>query len=365
MHKAFLLPVIKFPLAEEVLTASVEGCHCQKKSKATARKIAPLSKVKKKLMDLPFDNIGITNLVPDDVLNREDVDVINADRFDSDPGNDEERNYRKRRLAELRTEMEGVINASGTGPTGPYSGIKVGPSGSSGPTTRSKKIKNTGTNDDSQASSSFLDAHDKWDLCPWVLVNLDIPVKAIQYQLQRELEVHISMSKAFRAKAKAEREIRDHVLQYSMLTDYRIYVCLGALKLGMVYCGQAYKDLLRRAASATNVRDFEKFGQDGLGGSGVGAVIGLSVAAGEGGTSDPGGAGVASQGLSHTRWTRRRVQTERISPKKRTPTQPASQPSTSSQVPVSQIRNKDGREMGDGVLTQSSAAGGASEWSFL
>ncbi|GKE88636.1 hypothetical protein Tco_1566111 [Tanacetum coccineum] len=43
----------------------------------------------------------------------EDVEVINVDGFNSDPGNDEERNYRKRRLAELRTEMEGVINASG------------------------------------------------------------------------------------------------------------------------------------------------------------------------------------------------------------------------------------------------------------
>nr|GFA10358.1 hypothetical protein [Tanacetum cinerariifolium] len=43
----------------------------------------------------------------------DDVDVINADGFDSDPGNDEEINYRKRRLAELRTEMEGVINTSG------------------------------------------------------------------------------------------------------------------------------------------------------------------------------------------------------------------------------------------------------------
>ncbi|GJU63043.1 heat stress transcription factor B-4-like protein [Tanacetum coccineum] len=276
-------------------------------------------------MDLPFDNIGITNLVSDDVLEGEDVDVINADGFDSDPGNDEERNYRKRRLAELRTEMEGVINASGqwkysfytgqkfntpkeakdrvylhsiesrrnlklykndsvrirarcegkvpvftmsqgTGPTGPNRGMEAGPSGSSGPTTRSKKRKNTGTNDDSQASPSFLDAHDKGDLCPWVLyvgkdkftqnwvvkthkdthtclqsreikhctykflsekifeqvrVNPDIPVKAVQDQLQRELEVQISMSKAFRAKAKAEREIRgDHVLQYSMLRDY-------------------------------------------------------------------------------------------------------------------------------------------------
>ncbi|GJT38818.1 hypothetical protein Tco_0938683 [Tanacetum coccineum] len=70
-------------------------------------------------------------------------------------------------------------------------------------------------------------------------------------------------------------------------------------------------------------------GKDGSGGPGVGVVIGLS-SAGQGGA---GGACVASQGLSHTRWTKRRVQTERISPQKRTLTQPASQPSTSSQVP--------------------------------
>ncbi|GJW75606.1 heat stress transcription factor B-4-like protein [Tanacetum coccineum] len=298
-------------------------------------------------MDLPFDNIGVTNLVPDDVLEGKDVDVINPDGFDSDPGNDDETNdYRRRRLAKLSREMEGVINASsqwkysfytgqkyttpkeakdivylysiksrrnlelykndnvrirvrcdrkvhvftmsqGTGPTGPNHGMEAGPSGSSGPTTRSKKRKNTGTNDDSQASSSVLNAHDKGDLCPWVLeikhctykflsekifdqvrVNPDIPVKAVQDQLQRDLEVQISMSKAFRAKAKAEREIRgDHVLQYSMLRDYvvelqstnpnttvkiaverntdpslptrvfqRIYVCLGALKLGFRAC---------------------------------------------------------------------------------------------------------------------------------
>nr|GEX13243.1 hypothetical protein [Tanacetum cinerariifolium] len=35
---------IEFPLAEEVPTASEEGCHCQKKREATARKIALLSK---------------------------------------------------------------------------------------------------------------------------------------------------------------------------------------------------------------------------------------------------------------------------------------------------------------------------------
>nr|GEX15124.1 hypothetical protein [Tanacetum cinerariifolium] len=49
MHKAFPLPVIEFPLAEELPTASEESCHRQKKSEATAVKIALLSKVKKKL----------------------------------------------------------------------------------------------------------------------------------------------------------------------------------------------------------------------------------------------------------------------------------------------------------------------------
>ncbi|GJS14015.1 hypothetical protein Tco_0408487 [Tanacetum coccineum] len=216
-------------------------------------------------MDLPFDNIGITNLVPDDVLEGEDVDVINADGFDSDPGNDEEKNYRKRSKkfttskeakdkvyrhsiesrrnlklykndgVRIRARCDGKVPvftmSQGTGPTGPNRGMEAGPN-----------------------------THDKGDLCPWVLyvgkdkfiknwvvktclqsreikhctykflsekifeqvrINLDIPVKAVQDQLQRELEVQISMSKAFRTKAKAKREIRgDHVLQYSMLRDY-------------------------------------------------------------------------------------------------------------------------------------------------
>ncbi|GKE63740.1 hypothetical protein Tco_1514107, partial [Tanacetum coccineum] len=114
-------------------------------------------------------------------------------------------------------------------------------------------------------------------------------------------------------------------------------------------------DSASRQAQQTN----PAVGQDVSGGSCVGTVIGLSATAGEG------GAGVASQGLSHTRWTERRVQTERISLQKRTPTQTASQPSTSSQVLMSQTRIAYGREMGDGVPTQSSATGGASEWSFL
>ncbi|GJX64602.1 heat stress transcription factor B-4-like protein [Tanacetum coccineum] len=378
------------------------------------------------------EGIDIAYKTEYDVQSSEDVHGYG---FDGDLGEDDEiSNYRRRRLAELSREIEGVINASGqwnvrirarcdgkvlvfsmsqgTRPNSLNCGMEAGPSESSGPSTMSKKRKNIGTNDDSQACFFVLDAHDKGDLYLWVLyvrkdkhtknwlkthrdthkcfqsreikhctykflsekifdqvrVNSDIPIKAIQYQLQHDLEVQISMSKAFRAKAKSEREIRgDYVLQYSMLRDYvvelqytnpnttvkiavernidpslptrvfqRIYVCLGALKLGFracrrdllgldgafmkgsfpgqvlaavgldlnngIYplayalveaesksswcwflqclgddidlhpnsnftfindrqkgwCGQAYKDLLWRSASATSVKEFEK-----------------------------------------------------------------------------------------------------------
>ncbi|GJU82422.1 hypothetical protein Tco_1284787 [Tanacetum coccineum] len=365
-------------------------------------------------MDLPFDNIGVTNLVLDDVLEGGDVDVINADDFDGDPVNDEETNYRKRRLAELKTEMEGVINASGqwkmnlklykndgvrirarcdgkvlvftmsqgTGPTGPNRGMEFGLNGSSGPTTRSKKRKNT------------------------VRVNPEFPIKAVQDQLQRELEVQISMSKDFRAKCKAEREIRGDHDKDMVAFGLNLKQCIYPLAYALV---EARNDRQKGIISAIktvyptaysiNVRDFEKctlelktmnpnehewlnkipaehwarshfsgraksdlllnsicevfngkivrggnnaeaggsasrqaqqtelvVGQDGSGGSGAGAVLDFS-AAGKGAAGGPSGAGVARQ--------------------------------------VSQTRNEDGREMGDGVPTQSSAAGGAREWSFM
>nr|GEU41772.1 hypothetical protein [Tanacetum cinerariifolium] len=43
MHKAFPLPAIKFPMPEELPTASEDGSHSQKKRDATARKIALIS----------------------------------------------------------------------------------------------------------------------------------------------------------------------------------------------------------------------------------------------------------------------------------------------------------------------------------
>nr|GEY42155.1 retrovirus-related Pol polyprotein from transposon TNT 1-94 [Tanacetum cinerariifolium] len=45
--EAFLLPAIKFPLPEELPTASEDGSNCQKKREVTARKIALLSKTKR------------------------------------------------------------------------------------------------------------------------------------------------------------------------------------------------------------------------------------------------------------------------------------------------------------------------------
>ncbi|GJX45019.1 copia protein [Tanacetum coccineum] len=171
-------------------------------------------------MDLPFDNIGVTNLVPNDVLEGEDVDVINADGFDSDPGNDEEKNYTKRRLAELRTEIEGVINASGQWKRNlklyKNDGVRIRArcDGKVPEFTMSQGTGPTGLNCGMEVEPSGSNALDKGILYPGSFrVNPDIPVKAVQDQLQRELEVQISMSKAFRAKAKAEREIRgDHCL---------------------------------------------------------------------------------------------------------------------------------------------------------
>ncbi|GJT52011.1 hypothetical protein Tco_0978168 [Tanacetum coccineum] len=95
-------------------------------------------------------------------------------------------------------------------------------------------------------------------------MNTEIPVKAIQEQMQKKFHVVVSKTKAFRAKAKAQVHLKGDVkVQYSLLRDYvselqkcnpdtivkidvyreedlekttrmfrRIYVCLGALKRG-------------------------------------------------------------------------------------------------------------------------------------
>nr|GEU52953.1 putative reverse transcriptase, RNA-dependent DNA polymerase [Tanacetum cinerariifolium] len=56
MHKAFPLPVIKFPLPEEVPTASEKSSHCQKKREATAVKIALLLKLRRNCLSKSDDS---------------------------------------------------------------------------------------------------------------------------------------------------------------------------------------------------------------------------------------------------------------------------------------------------------------------
>ena len=97
-----------------------------------------------------------------------------------------------------------------------------------------------------------------------VVVDPEIPTKAVQDALQKKWEVNVSRMKAFRTNAAAEKLIvGDHKGQYALLRDYaqelmtqnpgttvkcqvempedhncptrvfrRIYVCLGALKQG-------------------------------------------------------------------------------------------------------------------------------------
>nr|GEV98375.1 reverse transcriptase domain-containing protein [Tanacetum cinerariifolium] len=67
MHNVFSLPGIEFPLAEEVPIASEEGCHCQKKREATARKIALLSKSRRNCQSKSNDSF--TKRVPYDQRN--------------------------------------------------------------------------------------------------------------------------------------------------------------------------------------------------------------------------------------------------------------------------------------------------------
>nr|GEW33069.1 MAK10-like protein [Tanacetum cinerariifolium] len=163
-------------------------------------------------MDLPFDNIVVTNLVPDDVLEREDVDVINADGFDIDLGNDDEKNdYRRIRLAELSREMEGVINSSGQWKYSFYTGQKFTTLKEAKDRVYPHSIKIRRNlklyKNDSVRIRSRCDRK--------VLV---FSMLQVQDQLQCDLEVQISMSRAFRANAKAEREIRgDHVLKRDLL----------------------------------------------------------------------------------------------------------------------------------------------------
>nr|GEX40216.1 hypothetical protein [Tanacetum cinerariifolium] len=59
---------IEFPLAEEVPTASEEGCHCQKKSEATSRKIALLSKSRRNCQSKSNDSFTKSDSLDDNII---------------------------------------------------------------------------------------------------------------------------------------------------------------------------------------------------------------------------------------------------------------------------------------------------------
>ncbi|GJW71495.1 hypothetical protein Tco_0128412 [Tanacetum coccineum] len=114
----------------------------------------------------------------------------------------------------------------------------------------------------------------------------------------------------------------------SIIEIFPLALCLVEAESRVHGDGRAKSDLLLNNICEIFNRNLVRVGQDGSGGSCVGAIIGLSTADGQG------GAGGSCVGVG-------------------------------SQVPMTETKNADGKEMGNGIPTQSSAAGGASEYSFM
>ncbi|GKB90035.1 hypothetical protein Tco_0962307 [Tanacetum coccineum] len=185
-------------------------------------------------MYVPFDNIGATNLVPYDVLEEEDVDVINAEGFDSNLGNDNETsNYKRKRLAELSREIEGVINVSGQWKYSFYSGQEFTTTKEANDKvymhsiesrTNLKLYKNDSVRVRARCDGKVLvfpmsqDAHDKGDLCHWVL---DYVVELQSTNLNTTVKIAVERN--------TDLSLPTRVFQ-------RIYVCLRALKLSFKAC---------------------------------------------------------------------------------------------------------------------------------
>nr|GEU37226.1 hypothetical protein [Tanacetum cinerariifolium] len=73
-----------------------------------------------------------------------------------------------------------------------------------------------------------------------VVDEVEIPIKAIQEQMQKRFHVAVSKDKAFREKDKAQVHLRGDVKDPENPTRMfrRIFVCLGALKRGFRECGR-------------------------------------------------------------------------------------------------------------------------------
>ncbi|GKA84955.1 hypothetical protein Tco_0806609, partial [Tanacetum coccineum] len=178
-------------------------------------------------MDVPFDNISVTNLVPDDVLEGEDMDIINLDGFNRDPRIDyETSNYRRRKLVALSREIEGVMNISGQWKYSFYTGQKF-------TTTKEAKYR----------------------------------VYLHSIESIRNLKLYKNDSVKVRARCVGKVPV------FTMSQDYVVELqstnSNTTVKIAVErdtdpsfptrgWCGQAYKNLLWRSASATSVKEFEK-----------------------------------------------------------------------------------------------------------
>ncbi|GJZ17009.1 hypothetical protein Tco_0553132 [Tanacetum coccineum] len=166
---------------------------------------------------------------PDIDVHLKGVDVINVNGFDSDPSNDEEtelheenvsriedRNIRrnlklyKNDDVKIRARCDGKVlvftMSQGSGPTGLNHEMEVGPSGSSGPTTRKLKLKLKEIKGD----------------------------HVLQYSMLRDYVVELQSTNPnttvkIAVERKTEPSLPTRVFQ-------RVYICLGALKLGFRAC---------------------------------------------------------------------------------------------------------------------------------
>ena len=67
------------------------------------------------------------------------------------------------------------------------------------------------------ATATFLSKH----LIDLVNLNPEIPVRSVQHQMQKQFGIGVSKHKAFRAKSKAQEEVKgDQTVQYNILRDY-------------------------------------------------------------------------------------------------------------------------------------------------
>ncbi|GJY72256.1 hypothetical protein Tco_0475959 [Tanacetum coccineum] len=107
--------------------------------------------------------------------------------------------------------------------------------------------------------------------CPWThvldLINLnpEIPIKAVQDQMQKQFQVGVSKHKAFRAKSKAAEVMKGFTTSNIKPIFLELNICTECettinQNLSLTWRGVIYKELLWKAATATTIVEFNKNG---------------------------------------------------------------------------------------------------------